>query len=239
VSRVAAAQTPVTTAAAPERAAPGLLDLFAEAYRLHLLRGLEGLLARSGFMRIAGVDEAGRGSLAGPVVAAAVIVDSHCLVPGVDDSKCLTAAERERLAEAIRASSPGYAVAQVAPDIIDRINILEASRRAMAQALAGLRPAPDCAVIDAVAVDGFLFPCLPVVRGDVISYAVACASILAKVERDRLMVELGSRYPQYGFAGHKGYSVPEHLQALETYGPCPIHRLTYRPVLPRREERSC
>ena len=140
---------------------------------------------------VAGVDEVGRGSLAGPVVAAAVILDGRCLVPGVDDSKCLTAPERERAAEAIRRHAVAVTVAAVSPEIIDRINILEATRAAMGEALSRLRPAPDCAVVDAVRLSGFAFPCLPVIRGDCFSYAVACASIVAKVERDRMMVELG------------------------------------------------
>ncbi|MFY9821908.1 MAG: ribonuclease HII [Thermoanaerobaculia bacterium] len=219
-------------AAQPARA---MIELFLEAYRLRLLCGLEDGLSRHGYGLIAGVDEVGRGSLAGPVVAAAVIVNTRCLVPGVDDSKCLTAAERERAAKAIRDSAVAIAVAEVPPEIIDRINILEATRRAMRQALSRLRPAPDCAVIDAVALSGLRFPCFPVVRGDCFSYAVACASIVAKVERDRTMVELDRSYPQYGFAAHKGYSVPEHLAALSTYGPSPVHRLTFQRVLPREE----
>lgn len=217
-------------------AAGGTLEqLFVEAYRLRLLRGLEEGLAMSGYVRVAGVDEAGRGCLAGPVTAAAVIVDPRCSLPGVDDSKCLTAAERERLAGLLERTAIASAVVFVEPDVIDRINILQATRRAMRQALAALQPSPDCAVIDAVRLDGFSFPCLPVVRGDAVSYAVACASILAKVARDRRMAELHELYPHYGFAAHKGYSVPEHLNALREYGPSPVHRLTYRPVVPRGE----
>lgn len=216
-------------------AGAALEQLFVEAYRLRLLRGLEEGLAMSGYVRVAGVDEAGRGCLAGPVTAAAVIVDPRCSLPGVDDSKCLTAAERERLAALLERSAIASAVAFVEPDVIDRINILQATRRAMRQALAALQPGPDCAVIDAVRLDGFGFPCLPVVRGDAVSYAVACASILAKVARDRRMVELHELYPHYGFALHKGYSVPGHLAALREYGPSPVHRLTYRPVVPRVE----
>ena len=219
-------------------AVPGMLDLFAEAYRLRLMRGLEEWLAGCGYCRVAGVDEAGRGSLAGPVVAAAVIVNPFCSVPGVDDSKALTAAERERMAAAIRATAVASAVVAVPADVIDRINILEATRRAMRQAVAALQPEPDCLVVDAVALSGFRFPCLPLIRGDAVSYGVACASILAKTERDRMMSELDREYPAYGFALHKGYGVPEHLQALETYGPCPVHRLTYKPVLPRLEARG-
>ena len=222
----------MSRAAQPARA---MIELFVEAYRLHLLRGLEEGLARCGYGLIAGVDEVGRGCLAGPVVAAAVIVDGRCLVPGVDDSKCLTAPERERAAEAIRASAIATAVAEIPPEVIDRVNILEATRLAMREALSRLRPAPDCAVVDAVRLSGFGFPCVPVVRGDCFSYAVACASIVAKVERDRKMVELDRAYPQYGFAHHKGYSVPEHMAALATYGPSPVHRLTFQRVLPREE----
>lgn len=223
----------MTRAATPQ--ARGLTDLFAEAYRLRLLRGLEELLAQCGYGLIAGVDEVGRGCLAGPVVAAAVIVDPRCLVPGVDDSKCLAAAERERVAAAVRATAVATAVAPIPPDVIDRVNILEATRLAMRQALSALRPAPDCALVDAVRLSGFRFPCFPVVRGDAISYAVACASVVAKVERDRMMVELHRRYPHYGFAAHKGYSVPEHMAALAAHGPCPEHRLTFRQVVPRAD----
>ncbi len=222
----------MSRAAQPARA---MIELFVEAYRLHLLRGLEEGLARCGYGLIAGVDEVGRGSLAGPVVAAAVIMDCRCLVPGVDDSKCLTAPERERAAEAIRSSAIATAVAEIPPEVIDRVNILEATRLAMREALSRLRPVPDCAVIDAVRLSGFGFPCVPVVRGDCFSYAVACASIVAKVERDRKMVELDHDYPQYGFAAHKGYSVPEHMEALSVYGPSPVHRLTFQRVLPREE----
>jgi ribonuclease HII len=226
-----------TRAAAAARPAAGIHDLFAEACRLRMLRALEDQLAHCGFARIAGTDEAGRGALAGPVVAAAVILEGGCLLPGVDDSKCLPPPDRERLARAIRERCLGVAVASVPADVIDRINILEASRLALGRALAGLSPPPDCAVVDAVPLKGFGFPCLPVVRGDIISYAVACASIIAKVERDRLMVDLDRRYPRYGFAAHKGYGVPEHLQALAHHGPCPEHRLSFQPVVPRVPQR--
>jgi ribonuclease HII len=213
-----------------------MADLIAEAYRLRLLCGLEERLVQAGYSSVAGVDEAGRGALAGPVVAAAVVLDPRRLVPGVDDSKRIEAGDRERLASAIRRVALASAVVAVPPDVIDRINILEATRRAMREALARLRPAPSCAVIDAVPVRGLGFPCLPVIRGDAISYSVACASILAKVGRDRMMVALDGTHPGYGFARHKGYSAPEHLAALATLGPCPAHRLTFRSVLPRAEE---
>jgi ribonuclease HII len=223
----------LATGAAP--ASPTVVELFAEVYRLRLLTGLEDLLRQYGYCAVAGVDEAGRGALAGPVVAAAVVVHPRHLVPGVDDSKLLSPSERERLAQAVKDGALAWAVAAVPPDIIDRVNILEATRQAMRQALLDLRPKPDCAVVDAVGLRGLPFPALPLIRGDSVSYAVASASILAKVERDRLMTALDRDYPHYGFAAHKGYGVPGHLSALAAFGPSPVHRLTYRPVLPRRE----
>jgi ribonuclease HII len=210
-----------------------LVQLIAEACRLRLMRGLEESLESCGYALIAGVDEAGRGSLAGPVVAAAVVPDPRRLVPGVDDSKQLSAEEREATAAMIRRTAIAAAVVAIDAGTIDAINILEAAREAMRRCLAALRPRPDCAVVDAVSVRGLPFPCLPVVRGDQVSYAVACGSILAKVERDRLMTELDRHYPQYGFAGHKGYAAPEHLRALAEYGPSPVHRLTFHGVVPR------
>jgi ribonuclease HII len=218
------------------RTSPTFLELCAEAYRLRLLCSLEDRLARCGFARVAGVDEAGRGCLAGPVVAAAVIVDTRVLVPGVDDSKELTPEERERLAGEIRRTARAYSICSISADVIDRVNILEATRLAMRGALAALAPEPDCAVIDALFLSGLSYPCLPVVRGDSLSYAVACASILAKVERDRAMVLLEERHPGYGFAAHKGYGVPEHVAALSRLGPSPVHRLTFRKVRPELDE---
>lgn len=211
-------------------------QLIAEACRLRLMRGLEECLESGGFARVAGVDEAGRGCLAGPVVAAAVIPDPRRLVPGVDDSKQLNAEEREQAAVWIRRTARSWAVAAVSAEVIDRINILEAAREAMRRALLALSPRPDLAVVDAVVLRDLPFPCLPVVRGDQFSYAVACGSILAKVERDRLMSALEVEYPHYGFAAHKGYAAPEHLRALEQYGPCPVHRLTFQRVVPRLGE---
>ncbi len=211
-------------------------QLFGEAFRLRLLRGLEAFLGQAGYGLVAGVDEAGRGCLAGPVVAAAVIANPRIAVPGVDDSKRLSATLRERLADAIRRSSVAWSVAHVSPQTIDRINILEATRRAMRRALKTLNPAPDCAVVDAVPLAGSSFPCLPLVRGDNLSYAVACASILAKVSRDRMMLDLHRRYPQYGFDAHKGYGALQHREALRHHGPTPVHRLTFRSVLPRIDE---
>lgn len=209
--------------------------LLAEAYRLRLLRGVEAEFYPLGFSHFAGVDEVGRGCLAGPVVAAAVVVDPRITVPGVDDSKRLSPTARRDLAGWIREGCVAWSVAAVSPAVIDRINILQASKRAMVQALTDLSVTPDLALVDAVSLEGLEFPCLPLVRGDSFSYAIACASILAKVERDRMMEKLDTNYPYYGFARHKGYAAPEHLEALRDFGPCPSHRLTFRSVLPRVE----
>lgn len=209
--------------------------LMAEAYRLHLMGGLEEDLRLLGYRRIAGVDEAGRGCLAGPVVAAAVLVDPRQRVPGVRDSKLLSAEERERLASAIRATSSAFAVAAVSAREIDASNVLAATRRAMTQAVLDLEPTPDCTVVDAVRLEGLESRIFPVVRADAMSYAVAAASILAKVTRDRMMTELDRIYPHYGFAQHKGYAAERHREALAAYGPTPFHRLTFRSVVPRRE----
>lgn len=207
-------------------------QVIAETCRLRLMRGLEERLYGCGYGRIAGVDEAGRGCLAGPVVAAAVVVEPGNTLPGVDDSKSLSPAQRRQLAALIRRSHPMAAVAAVEAPEIDRMNILEATRCAMKTALATLPSPPEIALIDAVPLTGTPCPTLPVIRGDQISYAIACASILAKVERDRIMVELDRTYPHYGFASHKGYGAPRHRQALRDFGPCAIHRLTFRSVLP-------
>ncbi len=217
---------------------PTLAQFTAEAYRLRLMRGVEERLHDGGFGRVAGVDEVGRGALAGPVAAAAVVVEPGILVPGVDDSKHLTSKRRARLADLIREAHPCCAVAMVSPQEIDRINILQATRLAMRKALAGLDPAPDLALIDAVWLSGLPYPVLPVIRGDQISYAIACASIVAKVARDQLMIELDARFPAYGFAGHKGYGAARHRQALADHGPCEAHRLTFRSVLPPRQAKG-
>lgn len=218
-------------------------ELCCEVYRLELMRGLEVRLQQSGFARVAGVDEAGRGCLAGPVVAAAVIPDSEKLIPGADDSKRLSPAARTELAAAIRETALAFAVVAVPAEVIDRINILQATRLAMRQAVALLAPRPDAVVVDAVTLEDLASSdsapaCLALVKADAWSYAVACASIVAKVERDRMLLELDLEYPVYGFARHKGYGAPDHLAALAKYGPSPLHRLTFRSVLPRLAERA-
>jgi ribonuclease HII len=213
-----------------------LQQLVSEAYRLRLLSAVDERLRLAGYERVAGVDEAGRGCLAGPVVAAAVVLRPGHSLPGVDDSKNLSARVRERLAAAIKESALTWSVKSVSPTVIDRTNILDATRRAMLECLEDLHPRPDCAIVDAVRLSSLDFPCLGLVRADAVSYSVASASILAKVERDRQMRELDREYPQYGFAKHKGYGAAEHREALATYGPSPVHRLTFRSVLPRTDE---
>jgi ribonuclease HII len=210
-------------------------QLIAEACRLRLVCGVDELFADCGFQFCAGVDEAGRGALAGPVVAAAVIVDPTRVIPGVDDSKALDAETRSWLATRIRSTARAHATVAVEAPTIESVNILQATRQAMHRALRDLDPAPDCALVDAVRLDT-AYPSLGFVRGDGLSYSVAAASILAKETRDRIMVDLDARYPQYGFARHKGYGAEEHLAALREFGPCPEHRLTFRSVLPREGE---
>ncbi len=210
-------------------------DLCGELFRLGLLSRLEVTLANAGFAAVAGVDEAGRGGLAGPVVAAAVIPDPERPLPGVDDSKKLAPEVRVRLAGRIRAEARAWAVAVCGPATIDATDVLAATRLAARRALTELEPGPDAVVTDALPFSDLGVPCLPVVKGDAWCYAVACASILAKVERDRILVELDREWPHYGFARHKGYAAPEHLAALERFGPSPVHRLTFARVVPRRE----
>lgn len=178
----------------------------------------------------AGVDEAGRGPLAGPVVAAAVILDELRPVAGLADSKALSPARREALFDQIRASALCFAIAEASVEEIDRLNILQATLLAMQRAVAGLRLRPGL-----VLVDGNRLPVLDctaeaVVGGDALVQSISAASILAKVHRDRWCVQVHEHYPQYGFAGHKGYGTAEHLEALRTHGACPLHRRSFAPV---------
>ncbi|HMK42596.1 MAG TPA: ribonuclease HII [Dissulfurispiraceae bacterium] len=187
-------------------------------------------LRQQGFFLIAGIDEAGRGPLAGPVVAAAVILPEGLRIDGVRDSKIVPQRERERLHDRICTAALAYATGVAQWDEIDRINILQATRSAMMRALAGLSAKPDLVVIDAVRLPELTVMQRPVVRGDAVSACVAAASILAKVTRDRLMIRYHEEFPLYGFARHKGYATQEHLDALRKHGPCPIHRLTFDQV---------
>jgi ribonuclease HII len=182
-------------------------------------------------LRVAGVDEAGRGPLAGPVVVAAVILDPARPVDGLADSKVLAQAARERLSDAIVERALAHAVVVVEAGEIDRLNVLRATLAGMARALRGLDPAAGHALIDGNRLPSDLpCPATAIVDGDALEPAISAASILAKVARDRLMVALDARHPGYGFAQHKGYPTPEHLAALARLGPCPEHRRSFAPV---------
>ena len=182
-----------------------------------------------GFRAVAGVDEVGRGALFGPVVAAAVILSPGRPVRGLNDSKLLAPERRETLDDRIRERAEAWAVAAVDAATIDAMNIYQASRLAMRMAVARLNPAPNFVLIDAVPLE-IGIPQRPLVKGDARCHAIAAASIVAKVYRDRLMRVWDEVFPQYGLASHKGYSTAEHWQALERHGPTPLHRLSFEPV---------
>jgi len=179
---------------------------------------------------VAGVDEAGRGPLAGPVVAAAVVLDPKRPIAGLTDSKQLSAKRRQALAEAIRERALAWGLAVVEPADIDRINILQATFRAMRQALEALALDPVLVRIDGNRAPDLVWPVQTVVGGDRLDRAISAASILAKVHRDALMLDLHEHWPHYGFDRHKGYPTAAHLAALERHGPCPAHRRSFRPV---------
>jgi len=186
--------------------------------------------ARSlGYSNVAGIDEAGRGPLAGPVVAAAVIFSSSNPIVGLNDSKLLTEQARQKLFDQINLSAL-VAVGIVSPQIIDQINILQATRQAMAQAVKKLEPPPDYLLIDGPISLDLDVPQQSIVKGDQLSVSVAAASIIAKVSRDLIMTDLHKQYPHYGFDRHKGYPTKEHIRAIMTYGPCPEHRRSFRGV---------
>ena len=185
---------------------------------------------RTGLTRVAGLDEAGRGPLAGPVVAAAVIIDPARRIRGVRDSKLVPVERRAELFTEIQARAIGIGVGIVDHETIDRINILQATRLAMTQALAALVPSPDLVITDFVTLPGLPCPQHNLVDGDARCATVAAASIVAKVTRDRLMLEADRQFPQYGFARHKGYATVDHLAALDRHGPSPLHRRTFAGV---------
>lgn len=190
----------------------------------------EKALRKEGFRVLAGVDEAGRGCLAGPVVAAAVILPPACDLPGLNDSKQLTKRQRDRFYDAIRVAAVAHAVGVVDAGEIDRINILEAALKAMRIAVEELAVAPEYLLIDGpFGIDSTL-PQQAITKGDARSFTIAAASVIAKVTRDRMMAELERRYPAFSFSVHKGYGTARHLEELRRHGPTPIHRLTFRRV---------
>jgi len=187
-------------------------------------------LWQRGVLVIAGVDEVGAGPLAGPVVAAAVILPVACSIAGVDASKRLTARQRQRLARIIRRRAVAYALGSCSVDEIDRLNILQASRQAMRRAIEAFAVPPQFVLSDARQVPDTTIPQRAIVHGDALSQSIAAASILAKVHRDRLMERLGARYPGYGFEQHRGYCTARHMAALKRLGPTPVHRRSFAPV---------
>ena len=187
-------------------------------------------LRSAGFESIAGLDEVGRGSLAGPVVAAAVILPERHRIPGLRDSKVLVRARRETLYQQILHRALAVGVGCVEVEVIDRINILQATKLAMKQAIGRLSQRPDHLVIDALTLRDVDLPQRPIINGDAVCASIAAASIVAKVTRDRICAELDGRYPAYGFARNKGYGTPRHLDALLTEGPCEWHRRSFAPV---------
>jgi ribonuclease HII len=210
-------------------------EVSAATQKLRMLRSLvcggkyERAARAQGATAIAGVDEVGRGSLFGPVVAAAVILPENCRIPGLRDSKQLLPEDRQRLELIVRRRAIAIAIEEVDAETIDRVNIYQATRIAMKSAVKRLLPAPDHLLIDAMRLD---LDCrqTSIIYGDSLSISIAAASVVAKVYRDRRMCELDREYPQYGLASHKGYSTPEHLAALLKHGPCALHRRSFRPV---------
>jgi ribonuclease HII len=223
----------------------GQLPLALKPAKLSRFRAYEEGGYRRGFKTIAGVDEVGRGPLAGPVVAAAVILPRGFTHPEIKDSKLLSPKQREKLAPLIRENAESWGLGVVEVDEIDRINILQASLLAMVKALDGLASTPDCLLIDGnQPIPTRLFHesrfssvsslyQKPIVKGDQLCLSIAAASIVAKVARDGMMVELDKQYPEYGFAAHKGYSCRAHFDALRRFGPSPIHRRSFKPVRER------
>ena len=201
-----------------------------ERERLAKMYVYERAAMQRGHLLVAGVDEAGRGPLAGPVAVAAVILPQEAHLPRINDSKKLSAAVREELFAQISDIAISYHVALIDAETIDCMNILQATRMGMYEAIAALTPAPDEVLIDAVQLPKLSMPSQSIIKGDAKSASIAAASILAKVTRDRLMDEYDFTYPNYGFAKHKGYGTREHVEAIRTYGVCPLHRKSFEPI---------
>lgn len=187
----------------------------------------ENKYSQEGFKLIAGMDEAGRGPLAGPVACACVIMPLDDIVDGVDDSKKLSEKKREALYDKIIEKAISFKVCFIHQDVIDEINILQATKQGMETCVKTMSVSPDFVLVDAVKNLNIDVPNLPIIHGDALSYNIACASILAKVSRDRFMVEMDKDYPQYNFKKHKGYGTKEHIENLKKYGKCPIHRNSF------------
>ncbi len=196
-----------------------------ERARLFAMREYE--RAHGELAAVCGIDEAGRGPLAGPVAAAAVILPRECEILYLNDSKRLSPARRALLFDEIREKAVAFEIGMVSPERIDEVNILQATYEAMRKAIEGLSVRPELLLNDAVTIPGVDIPQLPIIKGDAKSVSIAAASILAKVARDRMMEEYALLYPDYGFEKHKGYGTAQHIAALRKYGPCPIHRRSF------------
>lgn len=202
-----------------------------EQRRLRKLLRYEKEARGLGHQFIVGIDEAGRGPLAGPVVAAACFIPPRILFRGINDSKQLTAEQREDLfAQITSHKKVVYAVGIICHNEIDRINIYQATICAMLQAVAGLSIIPDCLLVDGLQLPHPNIPVIKIIQGDAKSQSIAAASVLAKVTRDRIMIEMDEKWPEYGFKQHKGYATPQHLEAIERHGACPIHRKSFAPI---------
>ena len=180
-----------------------------------------------GHFLVAGMDEVGRGPLAGPVCVACVIMPLDDIIEGIDDSKKISEKKRNELAAIIKEKAICYSIQMVDEQTIDKINILEATKLTMKKAVENLTLKPDVVLVDAIKSLDVNVPIRGIIKGDMLSYSIGCASILAKVERDNLMVELSKEYPEYGFEKHKGYGTKAHIEALKEYGPCVYHRLSF------------
>ena len=197
-----------------------------EKERLIKMQQFERPLYEKGIKYIAGIDEVGRGPLAGPVVTCAVILKPDVLIEGVNDSKKVSEKKREKLYDVITSNCVAYGIGMSSEKVIDDINILNATKRAMIESVHNLSICPEHLLIDAVNL-GIEIPVTPIIKGDAFSISVAAASIVAKVTRDRMMMAYDEIYPEYGFAKNKGYGTAEHVEALKKYGPCPIHRMSF------------
>ncbi|NLG32236.1 MAG: ribonuclease HII [Syntrophomonadaceae bacterium] len=201
-----------------------------ELKRLNALKRYEREAFLRGYRCIAGIDEVGRGALAGPVVAAAVILPADAFLPGVKDSKKLSPLKRAKLADEIKSTAISWSIAYVYPPYLDEINILNATREAMVLAIRHLSPLPDYILIDALRLPELPVEQRSIVKGDSLSISIAAASIIAKVERDMSMEVFDALYPEYGFAQHKGYATSQHIKVLLEKGPCSLHRQSFEPV---------
>jgi ribonuclease HII len=199
-----------------------------ELERLTKIKEIEKDLYSKGFKNICGIDEAGRGPLAGPVVVAGVIMPQDSMIEGINDSKKVTEKRREKLYDVIKEEAISYSIAVIDHHVIDDINILNATKQGVTEVVDGLDVKPDLIIVDALThINTRGIPYEPIIKGDAKCYNIAAASILAKVTRDRIMRQWDEIYPQYGFSSHKGYGTAKHIAAIKEYGLCPIHRLTF------------